>query len=99
MAEDFENLLVGEIALANGDPENALPIFNTIIARSSLFQAHESLARTYAALGDHKQHDDKVDWIRNHKGQALAEWSESMFGLEISLLDVLEATQEVDAKL
>lgn len=99
MAEDFENLLAGEIALANGDPETALPIFNAIIARSNLFQAHESLVRTYAALGDLEQQEEKLDWIRNHKGQALAEWSESMFGREISLLDVLQATQKIDTQL
>ncbi len=99
MAEDFENMLVGEIALAKGNPRIAMPIFEAVIERSNLFQAHESLARTYAALGESAPHDEKINWLIDHKGQALAEWSDSMFGREISLLDILEASQKVDSRL
>jgi len=94
MAADFENLLKGELALANGEPETALSIFKTIISRSNLFQAHESLARTYAAMGNAELQDEQLDWIQDHLGQALSEMSDSMFGREMSLLDVWEGSSK-----
>lgn len=92
MAEDYESLLKGEIALANGEPQKALPLFANIISRSNLFQAHESLERTHAAMGNVDLQKKETEWIQGHLGQALAEWSESMFGREISLLDFQTAT-------
>ena len=86
MSEDYAGLLGAEIAMAEGDLDTAEQLFELIIARSNLFQAHEGLARVLSLNGYHVRELTETQWIYEHKGQALAQMSETVMGREMNLI-------------
>jgi tetratricopeptide (TPR) repeat protein len=95
MSADYQDLLAGELALALGDIESAMAYFKKVSDGSNLFQVHESLARAYAAQSNNDLEKQELEWLVNHKGQALAEISLSVFGREMNLIDIATASQRL----
>ncbi len=92
LAADFEKLLAGEIFLAMDQGLQASALFQEVIERSGLYQAHESAARAYRTLGDEAMEERELAWLVSHKGQALVEAGDTLFGREMNLLDYIAAT-------
>lgn len=95
MSEDYAGLLSAEIAMAEGELGTAQQLFELIIARSNLFQAHEGLARVLSLNGYQVRELTEIQWIYEHKGQALAQMSETMMGREMNLLNWREAAESI----
>ena len=82
--------------MAEGDIETARQLFELIIANSNLFQAHEGLAKVSSLNGDTEQELAETRWIAGHKGQALAQMSETMMGRDMNLIDWRDAVNYLD---
>jgi serine/threonine protein kinase/Tfp pilus assembly protein PilF len=91
-------LLDGELALALGDHAAAILTLRRGLGHVDLFQLHGALLRALRAGGLTDEADSELRWLVAHRGQALVEWGNTVFGRELNLLDWARARDRVAAR-
>ena len=71
--QGYSAVLEGEILAAQGRIPAAVSLFEKAIGLVGSFQAHESLARAYAALGRLEDAIDEYEWLVKHPGRGIVE--------------------------
>ncbi len=69
----FTKMLEAEILLAQERYEEALELLKEALSLASFLQGHESLAKTYQAMGDFDKSKAEYQWLLNNRGRSLAE--------------------------
>jgi len=96
MSQDYAGLLAAEIAIADGDLPAAIKLLELVIENSNLFQAHESLAQAFLLDQDLERGRTELQWLADHKGQALSQVSETMMGREMNLIAWRDAVDRLN---
>jgi hypothetical protein len=91
-------LLEAEIQLDKGETASALELTQRSITHAELFQAHETLARVYQALGNTEGRTAALTWIREHRGRAFVEDFDWFYGQAFNVLDWSRANRALATK-
>jgi putative peptide modification system cyclase len=83
----LHRVLGAEIALAAGDPSQAISLLGESLETVETFEAHSVFARAAAAAGDFEKAIKQSQWIRDNRGRAFSEWHEALAGRELNVLD------------
>lgn len=69
----YAGMLEGELLATDGDHEQALRIYKRALGSADFFQLHESLARSYEALGHVEAAAAEYQWMIKNRGRAFVE--------------------------
>ncbi len=94
----LENVLAvarAEVALAKGDGTEAARLVRPWLEHRPVYLTHSVLLHAAAARGDLESARSEAKWLADHRGAALAEWSDGYLLQPLNLLDCNAATLSV----
>ena len=94
-----------EVALANGDPEQAIRVLRPLVNGTELFLTHVALLDAYKTSKNHAAARSEADWLIAHRGRAYSEysvqWITTAFNVaesDIALLNLAELSAQMGNK-